>query len=565
MIFILYLWGINPKNKIMKSKPITMLTPVLPLLSFSKSYYKKVSWLLFTMLIGFSALIHGQPQIFSRVLESNGSVQITDMKLSDHNTYFGIGFNYNTKGLLFEMDSSAQVIWARTFENVSSGTSRPIQLSNMIPTDDSGFLLTGNTFRGASGWEEDAFVMKIDSQGEVVWSKAMTNDFRFFLNDAFQTDDHGFIVSGHFTHASAPYSTIALVRLDEFGNLLWIRELILGSSMNKAYAVKQIEDGSIMITGHYNNQGTTGTYAFLANLNSEGEVVWAQNYYYESSYAWCQGNDFVTTGTGYLVTMYLNSYLMMGHTDFTGNLLSYKLYRNMGSETYYDQAAKFHPLEDGGFMLVVGDNYSSTFIKTDSIGNVLWKDDLFLLAIDACVTNNNEYLIFGNGPIMGVKSIEDMYQQSIGLIQVDTVGNGIDCASFNPLIPTAEDTIARGATTATSTARSAVITEVALETAVEEISTREGCIDFVGSVNEFISAKLELFPNPTQGSFTVLLDCELEGKLVVYNTFGDLVLTQNIFEKSTRLDLTGQAKGMYFYQFVVDDKPISKGKIVLAY
>ena len=524
---------------------------------------KKNYLLLFIIFIVISPFVNAQPQLFSRVLESNNSVQIADLKLTANNTFFGVGYNYNYKGLLFEMDSSAQVIWARTYENVSSGNPKPVQFNNMLPTDDSGFLLTGHTFNQNTGWE-DGFIMKIDSEGETIWSKAISTDLRMSLNEAFQTVDGGFIVSGYFTHASAPYNTIVLVRLDEGGNMLWTRELIVGNSMNKAYSVKEMADGSIMMIGHYRSLTPTQSYAFLAKLSDEGEAVWTQHFFDEGSYNWCQGNDFVPTPTGFLVNMNLGPYLMMGNTDFDGNLQSYLLYRNMGSPSFYDQAPKFHPVNDGGYVMTLGDDYNSSFIKTDSLGNVLWKDDLSLMAIDGCATNNHEYLIFGNGPIMGVKKQKDT-QYSIGLIQVDTVGNGIDCAGLTPLFFPSEDTISTETITAASSSIVSSISEVILETSTEVISTREGCIDFVGNISESDWAKIELFPNPTKGSFTISIDRDLKGRLIVFDAFGHVVLSQSILEKVTKLDLTGQASGVYFYQFIVDDQLISNGKVVLAY
>ena len=62
---------------------------------------------------------------------------------------------------------------------------------------------------------------------------------------------------------------------------------------------------------------------------------------------------------------------------------------------------------------------------------------------------------------------------------------------------------------------------------------------------------IKLYPNPTQGQFTLAAEnnAVLENvTVVVYNLLGQVVTTQTISGRTATLDLTNQPQGMYFVQ-----------------
>jgi hypothetical protein len=69
-----------------------------------------------------------------------------------------------------------------------------------------------------------------------------------------------------------------------------------------------------------------------------------------------------------------------------------------------------------------------------------------------------------------------------------------------------------------------------------------------------------IYPNPTDGIFTVLSDEELS-ELVITNSFGEVVSKTTVQSKAV-IDLRGQARGVYFYT-LSGKEGIRRGKIVL--
>lgn len=74
----------------------------------------------------------------------------------------------------------------------------------------------------------------------------------------------------------------------------------------------------------------------------------------------------------------------------------------------------------------------------------------------------------------------------------------------------------------------------------------------------------KIFPNPTSGKFTLQLNEQSqEGKVCVYDVLGNCVFNQQINNlKNQEIDLSSQAKGVYFVEINTGSEKINK-KVVL--
>ncbi|MBE0652789.1 MAG: T9SS type A sorting domain-containing protein [Bacteroidales bacterium] len=76
--------------------------------------------------------------------------------------------------------------------------------------------------------------------------------------------------------------------------------------------------------------------------------------------------------------------------------------------------------------------------------------------------------------------------------------------------------------------------------------------------------QVDLYPNPTTGKVMIVLDMTLKSKayLRIYNLTGQMILSTELPEKQTMIDLTGRAKGIYSVRITSDFPEIIR-KIVL--
>lgn len=74
-------------------------------------------------------------------------------------------------------------------------------------------------------------------------------------------------------------------------------------------------------------------------------------------------------------------------------------------------------------------------------------------------------------------------------------------------------------------------------------------ISLLNGISEIEANKIGIYPNPSNGKFTVNIEKYNNGEIRVYSLLGSLVLTQNINKSSNEFDLSAYGKGMYFVQY----------------
>ena len=124
--------------------------------------------------------------------------------------------------------------------------------SNIFPTSDNGYIVAGTTSEVSMSF--DAFLIKIDSKGEIEWQRAYgSKEYHDYGYMAIETQDGGFILSG----STQSYGTGAwIVRTDSKGNELWNKTMPFGTQDDVRSEVKRIAElagstfGYIFCTSH---------------------------------------------------------------------------------------------------------------------------------------------------------------------------------------------------------------------------------------------------------------------------------------------------------------------------
>jgi len=130
-----------------------------------------------------------------------------DYLLCSSTTNFGAG---NQDALLIQLDTSGTPLWARTY-----GGTYAEYGNYAIQSFDGGYVMAGITYSFSPDSTSDAFILKTDSDGTLVWSKSyggIWDDYAWCLQ---QTNDSGFIISGAtFGLGNGGY----IIKTDSLGN-----------------------------------------------------------------------------------------------------------------------------------------------------------------------------------------------------------------------------------------------------------------------------------------------------------------------------------------------------------
>jgi hypothetical protein len=126
--------------------------------------------------------------------------------------------NDNRDALLLRLDAQGNLLWQRTYGGAGDDF-----FSFAATANDGGFLAMGQTSSTGKG-QHDALLMKIDDNGNLLWSKTlggMFDDGPGYQNEIVHLQD-GYLVSGHqssFIGSSVNGSFV--LRLDNNGNIIW--------------------------------------------------------------------------------------------------------------------------------------------------------------------------------------------------------------------------------------------------------------------------------------------------------------------------------------------------------
>jgi len=161
-----------------------------------------------------------------------------------------------------KLDSAGEVDWQKRYGGGSQETGLLIAL-----TSDGGYVVIAETYSFGSG-SNDAWVFKLDSEGEVEWENAYGGSNSDFLLSIQQTADGGYIAGG-LKDSEGGW----ILKLESDGSVEW--EKIYG--FDQAWSVQQTPDGGYIVAGDLFDDGQR---LWVSKLDPDGEIAWQKTFAY---------------------------------------------------------------------------------------------------------------------------------------------------------------------------------------------------------------------------------------------------------------------------------------------
>ena len=295
------------------------------------------------------------------------------VELPDSN-YLLLGITTNTitnddDAFLCKLDTAGNVLWLKKYMYPDDDEAMDFKL-----TPDGKVIILGYTFSGTSAL--NVLFIKTDLNGNLLWRKVLgANNFR---HDEYHTIDviknnSEYIISGQkgYCNSGNCYFDFSVMLTDTAGNELWQKQYgdSLVDDIGKGGA-PTLDKGYVMC-GQYNNEGV------IIKLDSLGNWQWFKGYNLDS------GNTIVQVkqlpDSGYVMITSSSDFCSMSYTGFlirtdkNGNEIWKRAYPgvsgNAGNEFY-----GFNTTADKGFIITgkfnhIGQPYQNTWlVKTDSVG-----------------------------------------------------------------------------------------------------------------------------------------------------------------------------------------------------
>lgn len=213
--------------------------------------------------------------LWSKTIGGSDLDQISSIK-AVHNGYFLSGYTEsygsgNEDLYVIKLDTNANVVWTKTYGGVN-----PERGNDFIVTRDGGFVIAGLIYVNVPGLP-DMYMLRADSAGNFLWSRAIGGTYYDEAYRLQETPDSGFVVVGRTGSFPPNDPNILLIKTDANGNLLWA-ETIGGSMDDAGTGIIVTEDGELVITGYTNSSGAGDYDVFMYKTDEDGNSIYSMTY-----------------------------------------------------------------------------------------------------------------------------------------------------------------------------------------------------------------------------------------------------------------------------------------------
>ncbi|MCX6641103.1 MAG: T9SS type A sorting domain-containing protein [bacterium] len=258
--------------------------------------------------------------------------------------------------LMVRTDSAGNQLWLRYFGG------KGIDWANAaIETPDGGFLLAGGTTSDGAGGS-DLLILKTDSHGDSIWAKTYGGLDDEWATSMIAAPGGGYLIGGMTRSYGSGGEDDWLIKIDQDGNLIWSRTYG-GTGNDYCASLTASSDNDLLLAGYTYSYGSGGSDAWLLKLNQAGDSLWSKTY---GGSGWENAASVISTGS----TIYLSGFCdSFGHGggDFwlvkcvpSGDSLWAKSYGGNAREAAYAAA-----LNSEGNLLLVGETFSFNADQND--------------------------------------------------------------------------------------------------------------------------------------------------------------------------------------------------------
>ncbi len=184
-------------------------------------------------------------------------------------------------------------------------------------TNDDKIVIVGKTsFRIGFGGG-DFYIALLDKKGNVLWQKIMGTSAYDEANSVAVTSDNKIIAVGYTESFGRGKGDAWLIKLDLKGNIIW-QKAIGGDGCDGANDVDVMPNGDIVFVGGWRSFKDDGGYAWVVKLDSEGNIITQKTYSLGKFRSLDISNDGDIACVGYyyksgILVMKLNNNLKIGN------------------------------------------------------------------------------------------------------------------------------------------------------------------------------------------------------------------------------------------------------------
>ena len=417
-------------------------------------------------------------------------------------------FNSSNGSKLWEYEIVGDVIFGKNF---ASG----------IKVDSQGNVLVLGTIENSST-NLDIVLTKLSPAGTLIWRKTYNNSFNTAdgAGDLVIDNNSNIYITGKTKNSSGIDDFITL-KYSSNGNLIW--DIKYNGTINwndQAFRIGIDNLNDVYVSG---NSTDSTLYYSMMTVKYSCFVPSAPDSFLVSNISPCAGElnvpYSVNAQTGQTYTW-----------TYTGSGVTFNGTSNSSSANFSNTAT-------AGSIQVFSNNSCGASLNTLSLAiNVNPQPAVTLSSFSPLCSYDSSISLTGGSPAGGAYS-----------------GSGVSGSIFDPTIA------GIGTHTITYT-----YTDTSAGCAI--LATKPIVVSTCTGIAEIFNNEVNVSPNPNNGLFTVTVpNIALKSKLEIYNMRGEKVYqTQFNYTSNTEIDLSKEAKGIYFYRLALDNSnKVITGKLIV--
>ncbi|MFT6323404.1 MAG: hypothetical protein ACJAWO_000956 [Halieaceae bacterium] len=444
--------------------------------------------------------------------------------------------------------------WTKTY-----GGDRDDHGYDIISTEDSGYLIIGST--SSFGFDNSQmYFLKLDSLGDIMWSKSHGGTGQEAGYSVIQTRDGGFLGVGYTNSWGAGGFDLLLVKLSANGSLEY-EKYFGGTDWDFAWDVIETDSNMFVIAGETQSFGNGGKDAWLVRYDANYEIFdWNKTYggihdEYYKAITKDLNNDLFASGGG-INPNRTDEDVLISKFDPLGDTVWNKYY----GDTLQDYANDITFFSDSSIVftgrVTEKDTIKTYVVKMDENGTLIWQDRLVnskkATGVSVCERPDGNPAILSQIESTSI-GIEFWYV-FMGYNGSGTMGSLQDDWPSKMILAKNGKYILAGSTMGFNTNYTKVLV----------YQTTEGYYNtdnyyYVKDLNNVLSLdqienKPEIKITKNENIYFFQFESNFNiGTIEVFNIQGQLCKRQTTQQKSIEIDLTHFPSGIYFYRIVLDN------------
>jgi hypothetical protein len=174
-------------------------------------------------------------------------------------------FTSGMNAYVLKIKPNGDTAWTKVYGGVDFTVANAI-----AQTQDGDFIIAGGTHSNST-LSYDVFLSRINSNGDIVWTKLYGGSHRGYIQAITPTPDGNFIVAGNTESLVTGGFDVYLMKIKPNGDTLWTKSYG-GPDFEEAYAITAAENGNFLVAGY------TSSNPYLLKIKPNGDTLWTRKY-----------------------------------------------------------------------------------------------------------------------------------------------------------------------------------------------------------------------------------------------------------------------------------------------